>query len=87
MHCANQFRKTGLRLSPASAQWRGTLAELREGKTAGRVSAASFVSGMKGVVSRTVRASVSRSSANFVCLQPVRLTLRVNTEEVVLPVN
>ena len=85
MHCANQFRRTVLRLSPATMQWRGTAPVLREGKTAGCVSAASFVSGRKGVVSRTVRASVSRSSVNFVCLQPVRLTLTVNTEEVVLP--
>ena len=87
MHCANQFRKTGIRLSPASAQWRGTAPVLKEGETAGRSSTASFFSGMKGIVSCAVRASVSRSSANFVCLQPVRLTLTVNTEEVVLPAN
>ena len=87
MHCANQFRRTVLRLSPASVQWKGTAPVVREGKMAGCVSVASFVSGRKGVVSRTIRASVSRSSANFVCLQPVRLTLTVNTEEVVLPAN
>ncbi len=85
MHCVNEFRKSGLRLTPASMQWRGTLSALREGETAGRSSAVSFVSGMKGIVSCAVRASGSRSSANFVSLQPVRLTLTVNAEEVVLP--
>lgn len=67
MHRVYQLRKTSLRLSPANEQWRGTALPLRQEKLAGRSSSsASFVSSSRGIVSCTVRATVSRSSVNLV---------------------
>jgi hypothetical protein len=66
MHRVYQLRKTSIRLSPANEQWRGTALSLRPEKLVGRSSAASFVSASRGIVSCTVRATVSRSSVNLV---------------------
>jgi hypothetical protein len=72
MHRVYQLRKTSLRLSPANEQWRGTTLPLQQEKLVGRSSAASFVSASRGIVSCTVRATVSRSSVNLVSGRPAR---------------